>query len=74
MISSTPRWNYTPPDMPPRIDYADCHVTAYSRYVQRSAASARPHGPHTLSFQDWFWREYQALPGSYIGLNYAQAT
>lgn len=55
------------------LDYSDCHVNAYSRYVQRSAASARPHGACTLPFQNWFHRQYQALPGRYVGLNYSEA-
>lgn len=52
------------------VDYTDCHINAYCRYVRRTAASAVPHGPQVLPFRDWFQSEYQALPGEYVGLNH----
>lgn len=55
------------------IDYADCHITAYSRYVRRTASLPASTGAHTLPFRDWFQSEYQALPGRYVGINYTQA-
>lgn len=55
------------------IDFADCHINAYSRYVHRTATRATPGSSHTLPFRAWFHREYQASPGRYVGLNYAQA-
>lgn len=52
------------------IDYSDCHINAYCRYVFRIASSAHPNGPQTLPFRDWFQSEYHCLPGNYIGINH----
>lgn len=52
------------------LDYTDCHVNAYIRYVRRVTASAVPHGPQVLPFRDWFQSEYRSLPGQYVGINH----
>lgn len=51
---------------PRRLPYTDRFITEYSRYVNRTAASATPGAPQTLRFHEWFYVAFQALPGDYL--------